>query len=205
MEINYEIATINNAKGMGGTQPYVFLDLQPSLTKKQIEERIEQSTTLTRADIRGVLSELRYIIEQSLKEGRRFHLDGIGYLSLSAGMSFANNNVEDNVDDKKLTGKNIYLRGINFLPERELLTAVRSNVVFRRSKTTSRSTIYKEEELWQKVEAYLSGNRYITVRNMHEHFGLTRYAASKWLSAFVAEGRLVKDGTRHEAMYFSAE
>ncbi len=197
MEINYEIATINNAKGMGGTQPYVFLDLQPSLTRKQIEERIEQSTTLTRADIRGVLSELRYIIERSLMEGRRFHLDGIGYLSLSAGMSIPE-------DNKKITGKNIYLRGINFLPERELLMAVRSNVRFHRSKMSSRSTIYKEEELWQKVETYLSANRYITVRIMHEHFGLTRYAASKWLSAFVAEGRLVKDGTRHEAVYFLA-
>lgn len=146
MEINYEIGTINNVNGEGDKHLYVALDLQPALTTKQLEERIEQATTLTQADIRGVLSELRYIIEQSLIAGRRFHLDGIGYLSLSAGMSLP-------VGDGKITGKNIYLRGINFLPERELLTAVRSNVKFRQSKTTSRSTIYEEEELWQKVEA----------------------------------------------------
>jgi predicted histone-like DNA-binding protein len=198
MEINYEIGTINNVSGEGGKHQFVSLDLQPALTNKQLEKRIEQSTTLTRADIRAVLSELRYIIEQSLIAGRRFHLDGIGYLSLSAGMYLPE-------DNKKITGKNIFLRGINFLPERELLTAVRGNVTFRHSKTTSRSTIYKEEELWQKVEVYLSENRYITVRNMREQFGLTYYTATKWLSTFVAEGRLVKDGTRHEAMYFSAE
>ena len=196
--------TIFRRKYVPSHASFKVSDCQGSSTEKsgaptkQLEERIEQATTLTQADIRGVLSELRYIIEQSLIAGRRFHLDGIGYLSLSAGMSLP-------VGDGKITGKNIYLRGINFLPERELLTAVRSNVKFRQSKTTSRSTIYEEEELWQKVEACLSTNRYVTVRIMREHFTLSRYVATKWLSTFVAEGRLVKDGTSRHAMYFRVE
>lgn len=196
MEINYEIRTIDNAKGMGGKQPFVSLDLQPSPSNNQIEDWIEQATTLTRADVRAVLTELRHIIEQSLIEGRRFHLNGIGYLSLSASSCI------NEEEEKKITGKNIFLRGINFLPERELLTAVRRNVTFHRSTMSSRSVIYTEKELWGKVAGYLSTNHYVTVRILREQFALSYYTAEKWLDAFVAEGRLVKEGTRHQPLYF---
>lgn len=83
MEINYEEQNIENAQGSGKPQRFVRLRHRRALTVEEIENRIEQSTTLTRADVRGVLAELRRVIVDSLCEGRRFHLQGIGYLLIA--------------------------------------------------------------------------------------------------------------------------
>jgi hypothetical protein len=39
---------------------------------------------------------------------------------------------------------------------------------------------------------------------MCTEFGLSDYMAKKWLEQFVSEGRLVKCGSRQQALYFLA-
>lgn len=199
MEIKYEIDKIKNAKGEGETHLFVRLKLQPGRTEKELIQEIEHSCSLSGADVRAVLSELQHIIAEDLSSKGRFHLHNIGYLSVSAGLNSVNES------EKKITGKDIFLRGINFQPEKELLDTVRNNVTFHHSKTSSKSVQYTEDVLWQNVEAYLDAHRYLTVSIMCSEFGLSRTMASKWLSVFVAGGRLVKEGTPRRPLYFKGE
>ena len=198
MELEYELKTIENAKGEGYGQRYVSLQQAEPLNAGQVEQEIESATSLTAADVRGVLTVLRDMIVRDLSQGRRVHLDGIGYLSLSAGLALAGD------DDRKVTGKDIYLRGVNFRPEDKLVSTIRGNVSFRCSKRSSKSAAYTSDELWGKVKAYLSTHRFITVNVMREQFALSRRKASEGLTAMVAAGRLVKEGTPRHPVYFLA-
>lgn len=69
---------------------------------------------------------------------------------------------------------------------------------------SSQSAKYAEEELWQKLSALLDSERFVTSHTMQLEFGLTKYAANKWLAQFVEKGLIVKDGTRHAPIYYKA-
>lgn len=198
MELEYELKTIENAKGEGHGQRYVSLRQAEPMNAEQMEREIESATTLTAADVRGVLAVLHDMIVRDLSQGRRVHLDGIGYLSLSAGLALAAD------DGHKVTGKDVYLRGVNFRPEDRLVDAIRGNVSFRRGKRASKSAAYTADELWEKVKAYISIHRFITVNAMREQFALSRRKASDGLAAMVADGRLVKAGSQRRQIYLLA-
>lgn len=144
------------------------------------------------------MAELSAIAVRELSQGNRFYLPGIGYLSLSVGVP------PSQKTNGKLTGKDICLRGINFRPEMTLLRKVRRQVSFVKSGFSTLSASYTAEELWKKVEVYLTAHRYTTRRILCMECGLSDYKAKKWLDMFVNEGKLAKDGTRHQPLYFLA-
>ena len=104
--------------------------------------------------------------------------------------------------DKKITGKEVRLRGINFRPEASLLQEIDRNIHFVRSEYSSQSTIFTEEKLWARLQEYFQENRYLTIKLMRMEFGLTRHMAQKWIDHFIAKGLLIKDGTPRSPIYF---
>lgn len=199
MDLKYDIYSIKNAEGSGKTRQYVRLTLNDTMSADELKTKIQQRCTLTKGDVAAVLSELHDIAVQEFSMGRRLYVPELGYFSLSLGLEMP----EDN-PNKKITGKEVRLRGINFRPEASLLKEVDRNIHFYRSEYSSRSTIYKEEKLWKKLREYFEKNRYITVKWMRIEFGLTRYMAQKWLDHFIEKGLLIKDGTPRSPTYFLA-
>ncbi len=197
MELKYDIYTLANSQGTGENRQYVRLVQHEPMTAKQLEATIQQRCSLTKGDVAAVLSELHDLCVQAFSEGRRFYIPEIGYFSLSAGLEMP----EDN-PDKKITGKEVRITGINFRPEASILKEVNQNVHFVRSKYTNQSTQYTEEKLLAKIKEYLQENRYITCRIMRILFGLTQYTAQKWLNHFCDKGIMVKDGTPRSPIYF---
>ncbi len=200
MDLKYDIYSIKNAEGSGKTRQYVRLVENGAMTAKELEVTIQQRCSLTKGDVAAVLSELRDIAVQEFSMGRRLYIPELGYFSLSLGLEMS----EDN-PDKKITGKEVRLRGINFRPEASLLQDVSHNIHFYRSQYSNRSTIYQEEKIWQKLLEYFEKNRYITVKWMRIEFGLTRYMAQKWINYFVEKNLLIKDGTPRSPIYFLSE
>lgn len=49
---------------------------------------------------------------------------------------------------------------------------------------------------------YLAIHRYLTQQAMRTEFGLSQYMTRRWLAKFVESGRLKKDGTRQQDLYF---
>lgn len=195
--IKYEVHNIHNALGKGNNRPYIQLRLGKALSEDELEERIEQSCTATKSDVKAVMTELRHAIIDELSCGHRVYLPEIGYLELSVG-----NIPPSKKKDGKISGKDIYLKGINFEPERSIVRELASKVSFEKSDYSTLSANYSEEELWTKIENYLSQNRFITCKRMVSEFGLSKYIARKWLAKFVEEGKLTKDGTPHQPIYF---
>lgn len=200
MDIKYEIRTIKNAKGNGGEQKYVRLQQPNLLSANEIEQEIEHSSTLTNSDVRAVFAALHQLMVRELGYGNRVFLPGIGYFTLSAELG--NPKVSDS--DHKITGKEVFLSGINFRPVKDLYKEVEKEVRFVKAKTSSKSADYAEDDLWQKIDSFLSAKRYITVRDMRSEFALSRYMAEKWLKLFTDKGMLIKSGSSHYPLYFKA-
>ena len=197
MELKYDIYTLNNAQGIGEKRQYVRLVQHEPLTAKELQEKIETRCSLTKGDVAAVLSELHDICVEEFSMGHRFYIPEIGYFSMSASLEMPEEN-----PDKKITGKEVRLTGINFRPEGKLMEEVQRNVHFKRSRYSNQSTQYSEERMLAKIKEYLQENRYITVRLMRLTFGLTPYMAQKWLNHFCEKGIMVKDGTQHAPIYF---
>lgn len=197
MELKYDLYTLNNSQGTGENREYVRLIQHEPMTAKQLQEKIQDRCSLTKGDVAAVLSELHDIAVQEFQMGHRFYIPEIGYFSMSASLEMP----EDN-PDKKITGKEVRLTGINFRPEAGFLQEVQRGVHFVRSRYSSQSTKYTEEKLLEKIKEYLQENRYITCKIMRFQFGLTQYTAQKWLNYFCDKEILVKDGTPHSPIYF---
>ncbi len=196
MELKYDVYTINNATGSGEERTYVKVKQHEPMTAAQLQEKIQHRCSLTKGDVAAVLAELHDILVEEFHLGHRFYIPEIGYFSMSASLEMP----EDN-PDKKITGKEVRINGINFRPEASLLQEVQRGVHFVRSRYSSRSTQYTEEKLLEKIKEYLQGNRYLTNRELRIQFGLTQYSAQKWLKYFCEQGILVKDGTDHSPIY----
>ncbi len=197
MEIKYEIHTIENSEGSGQKRVYVQLRSQPAMTTDELGNEVQEACFVTPSDLKAVMAELSVLAVRELSQGNRFYLPEIGYLSLSVG-----NVPPSQKADGKVTGRDIFLRTINFKPEKKLLRKVQRQVRFVKSDYTTLSANYTTEALWAKVEAYLSSHRYISRPDLRMEFGLSDYMAKKWLDLFVDEGRLTKEGNRQRALYF---
>lgn len=200
MSIKYEVQHIENAVGSGEARPFIRLRQGAAMTAEQLAAKIAESSTLTPADVKAVMSELCHYAKHELIGGNRFYLPEIGYLSLSVG-----NTPPEQLPHGKITGKDIYVRNVDFKPEAKFLNEIKQGVNFEKSNYTNMSVDYAEADLWQKVEAYLTESHYITRRIMGSQFGLSRYKAAQWLARFTEEGLLKKEGTPHQPLYFLAK
>ena len=146
------------------------------------------------------MTSLHDLIVTELSHGARFYLPQVGYLSLSVTTELPEGKSMD-----KVTGNNIRLRNINFKPTAELLNEVARQVRFERSKYTTKSRRYTEEQLWDKIVAFIKEHDYICRRDMEYHFALRQQTALKWLKHFTEKGLLVKEGARNAPLYFLAK
>lgn len=197
MEIKYEIHNIENSQGTGEKRVFIQLRNNPAMTTDELAKEIQEACTVTPSDVKAVMAEICHIAIRELSNGSRFYLPELGYLSLSVG-----NTPPTLKPNGKITGKDIYLRNINFKPEKKFLKEIQKNVRFVKSDYTTLSSKYTEDKLWSKVEEYLSSHRYITRRDMRSEFGLSDYKAKQWLDRFVGSGKLTKEGTWHQPLYF---
>ncbi len=197
MDLKYDVYTITNAEGRGEERKYVRLKQHEAMTASELEATIQQRCTLTKGDVAAVFTELHDIVVSEFSMGRRVYVPKLGYFSLAVNLEVP----EDN-PDKKITGKEVRLRGINFRPEAGLLQEIDRNVHFIRSEYTGRSNVFTEKKLWTVLQEFFQENRYLTISLMRMKFGLSRHMAQKWIDHFIDKGLLVKDGSPRSPIYF---
>lgn len=197
MDLKYDVYTITNAEGSGEERKYVRLKQHEAMTASELEATIQQRCTLTKGDVAAVFTELHDIVVSEFSMGRRVYVPKLGYFSLAVNLEVP----EDN-PDKKITGKEVRLRGINFRPEAGLLQEIDRNVHFIRSEYTGRSNVFTEKKLWTVLQEFLQENSYLTISLMRMKFGLSRHMAQKWIDHFIDKGLLVKDGSPRSPIYF---
>ena len=195
MSVKFDIHAIGNAKGGGGEQKYVKPIMLDAMTRRQLVEAMCHSSTLTESDLLAAFSAISHYMAEELGSGHRFYLPGVGYFSLQAGLA-------KKKDWSKVKGNDVYVNGLSFRPESELLAKVRNKAAFERLKGTTRSQQYTEEEMVKKVIEYLSEHKIINRRIMENEFHLRCNTARKWLGRLVEAGVLEKNGARNAPVYY---
>lgn len=114
MSIKYEIHGIKNAKGEGKEQKYVHLFAREPQSDCALEDDIQASCSLTKADVRAAFSAMRDHMVRALASGSRFHLPGVGYFSLSVGLD-----APDDLPSDKM--RRLYPSAQHPLPSRALV------------------------------------------------------------------------------------
>lgn len=199
MHIKFEVHGLENSQGTGEERKFVRLRNNLPLSADELANEISEASTVTPADVKAVMSEISRIAKHELLLGARFYLPEIGYLSLSVGCK-----QPSEVKDGKITGKDVFVKGLNFRPETKFLDHIKRRAKFEKSDFSTISRRYSEDALWKRVESYLQTNRYLTVREMCAEFGMSVYMAKKWLARFVDSGKLIEDDARHLKVYFLA-
>ena len=112
------------------------------MTAQEQEATIQQRCSLTKGDVAAVLFELHDIVVSEFSMGRRVYIPELGYFSLAVNLE-----MPADKPNKKITGKEVRLRGINFRPEAGMLSEIDRNNNYKRSKNSNSSTIFTEEKL----------------------------------------------------------
>lgn len=85
MSVKYKLIQDNRETSKFRGQWYARATVSSVVTLKQMAEKIERSTTVTRSDILAVLDGLSSVMQEELLNGNRVIFDGIG--SFKVGMS----------------------------------------------------------------------------------------------------------------------
>lgn len=135
-------------------------------------------------------------VMEALKEGKRVHLDGLGYLSLSA-----TSKVMDAPDE--IRAESVHYKGIHFRPDRacnrSLCTTRFERTHVKHSQTTS------PDEMMAFLTRHFQANEYITCRILSKACGLSITSAGRKMRELVANGILKHPGPRNSAFYFRGE
>lgn len=196
MAIKFEEHKIENVVGTGKNRKFVQLKTSKAKTVDEIAAEIAHNCSVTKSDVLAVMTELRHVAVDELIDGSRFYLPELGYLSLKVGST-----PTKNLRNGKITGNDIYLKNVKFKPNTTFIKELQEKVRFSKSKYSSLSTRFSEDELWEKVTEYLSERHHITRRDMCVQFGLSYHFATMWLDKFVEDGRLVKETFGRQQLY----
>ena len=165
------------------------------VTLDEICEVLEQSTTVTRADIHAVVIGIKDILRAELASGNAVNLDGICKIEPQLGTI-------DGVCTGKESGGQITLKGLKALPSKSLVDDVRIRLKPCERQRVLHSADLNEEEIRQALKAYFADHTYITRAELESYLGVTRYKANRYLNLCVERGYLSHPGGAHSPLYY---
>lgn len=194
MEI--EIREIKNSEGKGENRKFVCVRNQHANTEKELVEEISRSCTLTRGDIMATYCATSDVGAEMLGESGCFYLPEIGHFKVSLKNDLPEGS---SVEDAK--APHFSVRNISFRPDKKFLQKVALKAKFSRSRYSSLSSSYSEEEILDIIKKEIDKNGYVNTRMLHIGYGLSNYMARKWLASFVEKGVLNKTGAQRLPIY----
>lgn len=161
---------------------------------RNLGESINKKCSLTPSDVWGVLTALRTEFYEAFSQGYSVHLEGIGHFSLSL-------KCEPDVDPKYVSSKDIKVKGIRFVPEKELLEMLKA-VQFEHDTDDSRhSSDMGHPEMMAKIDRYFSENQFLRRVDFEKMTGFNKSKALRTLKELVKNGVLKNVGTVNMPMY----
>ena len=152
-----------------------------TVNTKKLVYRIHDRCSLSPSDVTATLEELKYEVAQCLKEGKKVHIDGLGYLQV------------------KRVHK-VKLKAIKFKADKELKAEL-SDMEFHRSKYRPHSAGLSEVEIDMELTKYFAENQLITRKDFQYLCGMTQITAYRHIKRLIAEKKLKNKGTTHQPIY----
>ena len=198
MAVNYEFFETPNPKGDGTKTYHPRVVSFGSISTDKLAQEIQETCTLTRADVKAVLVSLADKMAQYLSHGQKIHLDGIGYI----GMSLQCKKKICNKEDMKHAP--VMFKAITFRADEELKRKMR-RVKLERSPIRQHSAEISEEGINQKLTEHFMENAIITRSQFQDLCHLCESTAYRHIKRLMEEGKLKNVSTRHNPVYVPCE
>lgn len=196
MEIKFTIAKRAATPAEGGE-----IRLQPRLEKRPTVDAVEFqrssfrfNSTISSGELIHALDDLRRVMLHEMEKGNAVSLPGIGTFRLSL-----KGDIE--VKDGNYHGRDVHVNGINFQPDRELLSKVKK---FSVSQAPFGQAIQAEDDdINERFTALFADHVTITHKDVRYAFELTLtpHRVSSLLQRLVREGRLIRIGDGSQSRY----
>lgn len=165
---------------------------------EQLARDIQQSCSLTRSDVKGMLAALADKMAQYLSEGKRVYLEDIGYFKVNLQ---CNQEVTE-VDDKGV-GK-VSFKSISFRADERLKKAMQRTKIHR-SNLKPHSMPMTDEEIDAKLTEHFATNPVITRRQFQFLCQLLKPTACRIIKRLVEEGKLKNISSKQNPVYVPVE
>ncbi|MDR0894812.1 MAG: HU family DNA-binding protein [Prevotellaceae bacterium] len=162
---------------------------------KELRHKIQQRCSLTHTDVTAVLSALSETIGEALSNGRRVHLDGIGYFYPTVECT-----EEIKPDTKRRTPK-VKLKSVRFLADKDLKENIGNAKMERNQYSYNHSAGLSELEIDIRLTAFFATSDRMTRRQFQELCQMTRSTALNHLRRLRQEGKLQNAGLVHQPIY----
>lgn len=165
---------------------------------EQLARDIQQSCSLTRSDVKGMLAALADKMVQYLSEGKRVYLEDIGYFKVNLQC-----NQEVTTIDDKGVGK-VSFKSISFRADERLKKAMNSTKIYR-SNLKPHSMLMSEEQIEAKLTEYFATNPVITRRQFQFLCQLLKPTACRVIKRLADEGKLKNIASKRNPVYMPVE
>ena len=183
------------------TQPSGEHVLVPRLKSGNIVEFMDkynvERNPFTRGTMTGALYTMRDELVDMMGDGSAIHLPGLGTFTLTLGGGVVE-------QDGKYVGRDVHVDGIRFTPDENLLADLRRFKVDQ-DPLPMRSVI-TQEQIDAALGALFARKDAITRADLYHAFDgtVSRHRLSDILTRLVADGRLVREGSRSQTRYRKA-
>lgn len=158
-----------------------------------LAELISSATSLSPADLKAALVALADTMTSELKNGRRVHLEGLGYFNLTL-------TCEPISSPKEIRAESVSVKNIVFRPEANWRKSFRAFHPERvRVKNHSRQRT--DDEITRRLTAHFASQPVITCREFCSLGGFTLSTGLRRIKQLIAEGKLRKHGYGNGSNY----
>lgn len=167
------------------------------VTTDKLAEEIHKESTLTKTDVKAVLMSLADKLAEHLGEGRKVHLEGIGYFQV---------NLHCKEEVRSISGvrsENIAFKSVSFRSDVDLKKELRNKKI-RRSKTKPHSMPLSDSAIDKKLTEHFAVHPSLIRREFQILCLQTRSTACRLINRLVEEGKLKNIGTEYSPVYVPA-
>lgn len=168
-----------------------------TITTNELAKEIQSRSTMSSADVKGVLSALGDVIVRHFRDGERVHIEGLGYFQITLSCPPVRTAHE-------IRAESIHFKSVVFRPEKELLNRLKTTS-FERISEKRHSKNHPEEVITERLTRYFAVYPYITREDFQRQCGMIKSTANRRLSQLVKEGKLKKAGLHRFPVYEPTE
>lgn len=165
-----------------------------TVTLRDIVETVSGRSTLSPADLHAAVTAIEQAVSESLANGYRVRLDGLGSFSLSLSAP----EVED---PTKVRAQNISVKSVVFSPDKTFVSHSQ-RMGFERSAEKPHSADVTLDQVKEIVGEYLKTHDFVRRADIERLVGLTKSTAQRVVKTLLGSGFIVNvSGDEHHPLY----
>ena len=163
---------------------------------ERICQHIQQTTTLTTADILGTIAALKTELAEELKSGNTVHLPGIGFFSLAL-----KGDIHEDPKTHRHHLRNVAVRKIRFRPDKDFHEALGKMDFENKTYKDGTSTLPIKSAVNAALKELFEESPIITVNDLRRRLNLSTTYAYQLTAQLEHEKTIINIGSRYRKIY----